>query len=575
MTFVYGIMSRNVLCVTAAAEQLKKAELMRLRHDARHERKAHAMASRTKDNLQVYTEETEGKAPEAKEEPVVDLKHLFTKHDRRVPHLPSEAIPDMLAKMKERQKQRHLAREEAKRAAAAAAEASDVKVMQQKLNTETAESDFKHKKVFASSRAAPDEKFPVEKLSSHSRVVQSKSVSADKNVECKGKVKKSHLPPMSFEQLMALAEQKHAEPVVDTQPTNTPTKVSVQQDQRPMTQEEKERQQRRATKEYQHWLQHGGRLPPAPSGRKSRHQQSARKSHKDQRVTVDSDSSRNDASDESDVETDEIYDVPSQEVNAKKSYLPTTANRLKVGTDITRQHSPAMKTEKNFSSQSNSSQRSLEHSSTVSRGEVMFTKGNVTTKGNEAGQNGKSKSFSDELIEKLKEERRKMADRGDAVPSLADMLQDLLSKVCSDTNSQKSTTKHLVPSGSTGRSVVPSSSCTKSKSKVSVCERKVEPSKSAASRSQLAVASTARHSSQYVTVNETVVDCTRDKPSSTKPVKPSDKRPTKSTWEEMYERARSKNPHHDKGLLKFYILSLFSLCCLFCNTFGENYTVAF
>jgi len=525
------------------------------------------MASRTKDNLQVLTEVKATVVDEPQEEPVVDLKHLFTKHDRRVPHLPTEKIPDMLTMMKERQKQRHLAREEAKKAAAAEADAA--RMTQRKVETEVTEPDFKHKKISASSHATYGEK-----LHSASRVVQSKLIFADKSVESKEKVKKkSHAPPMSFEQLMVLAERKQAEPAVDAQPSNVPKKVSAEQEQRPMTQEENERQERRSTKEYQHWLKHGGPPPAAASGGKSRHQQSASKSHRAQTVTVDFNLSESDTSYESDPETDKTCNVPPQELNAKKSYVNTATNRLKDGDRITHKHSATVKTNcgKLVSSSSSSSQQSLEHSRPVSRGEVMFTKGKVMLgKGNEAGQNGKSKSLSDELVEKLMEERRKMADRGDAVPSLADMLQELLNKVRCESNSQDSTTKHSVPRGTE-----PSSSSTKSK--MSDSERKVESFKSGVSRSQSAMASGTRPSSQYVAVNETVVDCVRDKSRSAKPVKPSDKRLMKSTWEEMYDRAKSKKPNHDRGIL--LTLYLYNHClyfhCAVRESFEEYYLFHF
>jgi len=550
MTFLYVFC--HVACVIAIVEQQKKADLMRLRHEAQHDRKAHAMASRTKDNLQVFTD---GKTTEAEEEPVVDLKHLFTKHDRRVPHLPSDKIPDMLAMMKKRQKQRHVAREEAKKAAAAAAaeaEAETVKVMQRKADAKTSDSEFKQKKIFPSLQATSGEM-----LHSSSGIVRSKSDSTDRSVESKGIVKKKNLPPpMSFGQLMALAEQKQAEPALETQPSNLPKKVRAEEGQRPMTQEEKERQKRRETKEYQHWLKHGGPPPSSSFGGKSlRHLHHSGKSHKGQSTTFDTVIlSESESSDEGDAETDETCNIPPQEVDTKKSFLHSATNRLKDGTDVTHKYLPAVKSTGNsgkfFHSQNNYSQQPLDRSRPFSRGEVMFTKGKVVLgKAIEAGQNGKSKSLSDELMEKLMAERRKMADRGDAVPSLDDMLQDLLNKVCGKTNSQESTTKHSFLSETR-----PSSNNTKSK--VSVPGVKFEPAKSGVSRSQTVTATESRALPQYVAVNETVVDCIRDKSSSIKPgAKPVDKRLTKSTWEEMYERAKSKNSNHDQGIL---------LNCIYC-----------
>lgn len=528
-------------CLTAEAEELKKTELMRLRHEARHDRKAHAMASRTKDNLKVFTgsDKTTASA-EVQDEPVVDLKHLFTKHDRRVPHLPSEKIPDMLSAMKERQKQRKLAQEKAKKAA----EAEAAKMVQQKLESERAESDHRHKKLLLD----VSDKTHKTHHSSASSSVLPKPVSSDKGV--KKVVKKSQPPPMSFEQLMVLAKQKQTEPIIDTQPVNVPKKVSAEQE-RPMTQEEKDRLKRRETKEYQDWLKYGGSAPPAPSGGKSQHQHRARESSNGQIMTVSSTKvPAYDASDDSDSETDETCNVQASKLDDihVKSYSPPGTNRLKNGADVHRKQSPAATkthSEKPFGSKTDSSQRSVERPGLFSRGgEILFAKDKVmsSAKGNDAGQNGKSKSLSDELIEKLKEERRKMVDSGDAVPSLADMLQDLLNKVRgSETTSQESTCKQSVPSGA--RSLKPSSSSTKSKQSIS--ERKDERPSSVLEGSRSQSASGTRPSSQYVTVNETVVDCARDKTNPTRPVKPGDKRPMKSTWEEMYERSKSKNPNSD------------------------------
>ena len=539
--------------VTAAAEDLKKTELMRLRHEARHERKAHAMASRTKDNPKVFSS-AEDKTAETRTEPVVDLKHLFTKHDRRVPHLPSEKIPDVLSMMKERQRQRKLAREEARNAA----EAETLK--RQKLDDETIESDVKHEKHSAPSRPASDHKLQ----STAASAELSKSVRADKRVDAKVKVKKTNRPPpMSFEQLMALAEQKQSEPVIDAEePINVPKKVCTEQE-RPMTQEEKDRQKRRETKEYQDWLRYGGPPPGTSSSGKSQHQQHAGEYCKGQRMTVSSKKSGSDAFDESDSETDQTCNTRPQAVSGKKSHSNTGANTLKDGVDIAHKQSSTVKSysEKLFSGQNDSGHRPVKPSRPVSRPEVLFTKGKVVPvrTGNGGGQNGKLSSLSDELIEKLKEERRKMVDSGDAVPSLADMLQDLLNKVRGGTDSQEPTTKQLVSSGS--RSLNPSSCRTKSQK--SIFEQNDKPVKSVpgGARSQSTLGGGVRPS--YITVNETVVDCApSDKSGPSRPVKSGDKRPPKSTWDEMYERAESKNPHlhRDRGI-PFSLLMHFVYFC--------------
>ena len=425
---------------------------------------------------------------------------------------------------------------------------------------------MKHKKLCLPSHPNADKK----RFSAASSSVLSKSDPADKRVESKAKVKKKNHqpPPMSFEQLMALAKQKQAEPVIDVQPADVSKKMNTKQE-RPMTQEEKDRQKRRETREYQDWLKYGGVAPSAPSSKKPRHQQHADEPYTGQRVIVFSKMSANDSfSDESDSETEQRV-AQEQSCNSIKSYSHSSVNALKGSSDMPRKQSSAATShsDKLSSSRSGSSYRSVGHSRPVSHGAAMFTKGRVmsTATGNEAGQNGKSKNFSDELIEKLKEERRQMADRGDAVPSLADMLQELLNKVQGNAKSQESTPRQSVPSET--MSLKPSS-CNM-KSKKSISEQKVDPVKSVPGRSRprSGVASEPRPS--YVTVNETLVDCEQDRLTSTKPPKSGDKRPMKSTWEEMYQRAKSKNPNCDRGILFGFLFNVcFNVVCssVFCVT---------
>lgn len=71
-------------------------------------------------------------------------------------------------------------------------------------------------------------------------------------------------PPMSFSQLMALAESNKDKPV-DEVSEKVPEKKK-EGEHRLMTQEEKERLARRQSKEYQHWLKFGGKLPSTQNG---------------------------------------------------------------------------------------------------------------------------------------------------------------------------------------------------------------------------------------------------------------------------------------------------------------------
>ncbi|GFN76037.1 protein spt2 homolog [Plakobranchus ocellatus] len=67
-------------------------------------------------------------------------------------------------------------------------------------------------------------------------------------------------PPMDFKAIMAIAEQKSKEPPKPAGPLKIPKKKK-DEERRPMTQEEKDRMERRKTKEYQDWLKFGGKAP--------------------------------------------------------------------------------------------------------------------------------------------------------------------------------------------------------------------------------------------------------------------------------------------------------------------------
>ena len=79
-----------------------------------------------------------------------------------------------------------------------------------------------------------------------------------KKIPKKHKIKKPPgKPPLSFEQLLQIAQKKHNVPV-----EMLPEKVKPVEEQRPMTQDEKEQYMRRHSKQYQAWLKFG-KKPPA------------------------------------------------------------------------------------------------------------------------------------------------------------------------------------------------------------------------------------------------------------------------------------------------------------------------
>ena len=67
-------------------------------------------------------------------------------------------------------------------------------------------------------------------------------------------------PPMDFKDILAIAEKKSKEPLKPVTLLDIPKKKK-EEPRRPMTQEEKDRIERRKSKEYQNWLKYGGERP--------------------------------------------------------------------------------------------------------------------------------------------------------------------------------------------------------------------------------------------------------------------------------------------------------------------------
>jgi protein SPT2 len=177
--------------------------------------------------------------------------------------------------------------------------------------------------------------------------------------------------------------------------------------------------------------------------------------------------------------------------------------------------------------------------------------------------------LGNELIDKLKEKRRQMADNGDAVPSLADMLQDLLDQLhgknTTSSSSSSSTTKpnsaerreggfnRDSSSRETKQPLGPPSSSLQRKSE-SVRHNSSKPSPSSSStrpaESSSRPTGTSSRLTSYVAVNETVLDCKGDGSGSSdqrmdrrdeRPLA-AKKQPTKSTWDQIYERVQQNKP---------------------------------
>ena len=278
-----------MLCfiVLAVAAEQKRQELLRLRQEQRTASKAHAMASRTKDNLKMFNCENKASVqdqvvptPDAAITGEVDLKHLFSKNDRRVARAPSEMIPNMLEQIKERErlrKERQRVKEEKERLEREAADAVAAEELHAKVSK--THEHHRHKSHGSSSKDSCDHKRL--KMSTGGETIeresgcqhdsdqksgkgQSHDVSNGKSSSSASKFKipkKSLPPPMSFEQLLAIAQKNEPAAGNGTDASVPVSPKPYKGPDRPMTQEEKERETRRNTKEYQDWLKNGGPMP--------------------------------------------------------------------------------------------------------------------------------------------------------------------------------------------------------------------------------------------------------------------------------------------------------------------------
>ena len=87
-------------------------------------------------------------------------------------------------------------------------------------------------------------------------------------------------PPMDFKAILAMAAQKQSEPLKSAPSIPKTTKKKEEENKRPMTQEEKDRMERKKIKEYQDWLKHGGQRPDFECRKRSKSEQSHKPSSK-------------------------------------------------------------------------------------------------------------------------------------------------------------------------------------------------------------------------------------------------------------------------------------------------------
>ncbi|ELU15789.1 hypothetical protein CAPTEDRAFT_215733 [Capitella teleta] len=242
----------------------KKAALIAARVEANTAKTTRAMSSRTKDNLKVFefggkTETTTAQKPkqtgnQENVEPELDTVEFGGKSKRRVARMSDAEI------LETRKRLEATRRSEAAKKNGSSSD-SDKKV-ENKCGVLTSRRSSSNN-TSSTPKSSCSFKTNNHKSSHHLQKEKHKDRKKEKEKKKeKPKVaKRNQGPPMSFEQLMSIAstnQDKSADGVEKA------TEKPKDKPQRPMTQEEKDRIERRKSKEYQHWLKHGGKMPALP-----------------------------------------------------------------------------------------------------------------------------------------------------------------------------------------------------------------------------------------------------------------------------------------------------------------------
>lgn len=205
-----------------------------------------------------------------------DLKKLFNKNTKRVPHVPDSSIPNMLEVLKQKeklrkQKEKEEDEERIKREREVVRERGERERERQR--------DEKEK---AHHRQSSDSSSKHKHKSHHSdqkTLVSSTSTDGKSNGNWRpGQFKIPKKPQISYDDILALAAKKQSEPESAAAPAAPVVKKPVTPTLKPesgrlMTQAEKDRWARINSEEYQNWLKNGGpppkNLPQTSKGKNS------------------------------------------------------------------------------------------------------------------------------------------------------------------------------------------------------------------------------------------------------------------------------------------------------------------
>ena len=196
----------------------------------------------------------------------VDLKHLFSKNDRREARAPSELIPNMLKQIKELEqlwKERQREKEEKKRLAREATDAAAAEELHAKMSK--THEHHRHKSCGSDSKDLGDHKrlkmstggAMIERESDHQHDSDHKSGKGQSHDVSNGKSswssshfkmpKKSLPQPTSVKQPLAIAQKNIPAAGIGTDESVAVSPTPYKAPDRPMTEEEQKREARRKT----------------------------------------------------------------------------------------------------------------------------------------------------------------------------------------------------------------------------------------------------------------------------------------------------------------------------------------
>ncbi|XP_013393625.1 protein SPT2 homolog, partial [Lingula anatina] len=284
----------------------KKEELLKARADARHNKKANAMARTTKDVPKTFN------------------KEQLEEHRKML----QEKAKAMLSKPTTANSRQPKSAKEEKGEAEEADKNKSTKHRDDKSheNEKHVHGSHKHKDI----KRDRHDKHRDNHRQTHSNAKSNESIKNEKEVSNATEIKSSEVkvkpkrppgpPPMNFQDLLKLASVKQHEPVKTAVPKE---KSKKEAEARPMTQEEKDRLARTSTKEYQDWIKYGKPLPPQQPPPSSAADKKSK--GKDKKMTQKKDSALPDASAQQKQAEAQPAKVKSQSSQPSKPSLPTNS----------------------------------------------------------------------------------------------------------------------------------------------------------------------------------------------------------------------------------------------------------